>query len=127
VHTFRAFTLIELIAVMIVLAVLAGVAVPRYIDYSSQAATAADTASIKVINEALNHAYMNHRVTNAAPAAWITSVTQIGSLMDTGSMPANITISGAQLVDQRGNTYVLTAETAASAARVTLVIPGGGS
>jgi MSHA pilin protein MshA len=121
------FTLIELIAVMVVLAVLAGIAVPRYIDYSSQAATAADTASIKVINEALNHAYMNHRVTNAAPAAWITSVTQIGSLMDTGSMPANITISGAQLVDQRGNTYNLTAETAASAARVTLVIPGGGS
>ena len=37
----RAFTLIELIAVMVVLAVLAGVAIPKYFDYADRAKTSA--------------------------------------------------------------------------------------
>lgn len=37
----RAFTLIELISVIVVLAILAGVAIPRYFDYAARARTSA--------------------------------------------------------------------------------------
>lgn len=37
----RAFTLIELIAVIVVLAVLSGVAIPKYFDYAARARTSA--------------------------------------------------------------------------------------
>lgn len=49
----RGFTLIELIAVIVVLAILAGVAIPKYIDYSQQARVTAAQASLKIISRTL--------------------------------------------------------------------------
>lgn len=49
----RGFTLIELIAVIVVLAILAGVAIPRYIDYSQRAQAAAIATSLKRMSRAL--------------------------------------------------------------------------
>lgn len=123
----RAFTLIELIAVIVVLAVLAGVAIPKYFDYASSAKNSADAASIAGINTALNNAFAQSRVNQTAASGWVTSVNQIAAQMETGALPAGITISSGQLVDQRGNRYNFTAETATSAARVVLVVNGGGS
>ena len=37
----RAFTLIELIVIIVVLAILAGVAIPKYIDYTANAKSSA--------------------------------------------------------------------------------------
>jgi len=55
-----AFTLIELIAVLVVLAVLAGVAIPRYFDFSQRARAAAVTSEVKVIERAcLAYSYDN--------------------------------------------------------------------
>lgn len=122
-----AFTLVELIVVIVVLGVLAGVAIPKYYDYTTAARTSADEASIAGINEALSHAYLDHRVTGAGSSSWITALSQVAGVMDTGELPHGITISGSNLVDQRGNTYALTAETAAAPAHVDLVVSGGGS
>jgi prepilin-type N-terminal cleavage/methylation domain-containing protein len=44
-----AFTLVELIAVIVVLAILAGVAIPRYFDYASRAREASSIATMKVM------------------------------------------------------------------------------
>jgi general secretion pathway protein G len=47
------FTLIELIAVIVVLAILAGVAIPRYVDYSQRARVATAVATLKTVSRAL--------------------------------------------------------------------------
>ena len=50
----RAFTLIELIAVIIVLAILAGVAVPKYFDYSTKAKESAAKATLGATRSAMS-------------------------------------------------------------------------
>jgi prepilin-type N-terminal cleavage/methylation domain-containing protein len=54
------FTLVELIAVIVVLAILAAVAVPRYFDYRQRATVAAVTRDLKVIA----YAYRQYRYVN---------------------------------------------------------------
>lgn len=49
----HAFTLVELIAVIVVLAILAGVAVPKYFQYAARARAAAVEGSLKVMQRAL--------------------------------------------------------------------------
>ncbi len=58
----RAFTLIELIVVIVVLAILAGVAVPQFVDYGEKAATSRMAANFKTIARA----YMQYRVDKGA-------------------------------------------------------------
>lgn len=47
------FTLVELVAVIVVLAVLAGVAVPKYFDYSSRARVSATVADLRMFKNAV--------------------------------------------------------------------------
>lgn len=124
----NAFTLIELIVVIVVLGILSGVAVVKYHDMSSKAKTSADTASIGAMNEALMIRF-GHNLTTGAPASSrITLAAQVVGVMESGKLPEGITLSGATFTDQRGNTYTLQAETAAAAARVVAdATSGGGS
>ena len=48
----RAFTLVELIAVIVVLAILAGVAIPKYFDFRERALVTATAAQFKVLQRA---------------------------------------------------------------------------
>jgi len=123
----RAFTLIELICVIVVLAILSAVAIPKFINYSTNAATSADKGSIAGINTALNQQFLKNRVDAATSGSWITAVTQIKDAMHTDALPTGITIVGSQLKDQRGNFYDFTAETSTSPAAVELHISSGGS
>ena len=55
----RAFTLIELIAVIVVLAILAGVALPKYFDYSAQAKLASVKGALGGVRAGLANFYAN--------------------------------------------------------------------
>ncbi len=123
----RGFTLVELIAVIIILAVMAGIAIPKYIDSSDKAKEAADVASIAGITSAMQMAFFDHQLNNAAASDYITSVNDIAAIMESGSLPEGITISGAFLEDQRGHRYLLIAETSTRAARLSDLGVGGKS
>lgn len=49
----RAFTLVELIAVIVVLAILAGVAIPKYFDYPTRARASALSGTLKTMQQAI--------------------------------------------------------------------------
>ncbi|MBL8744838.1 MAG: type II secretion system protein [Phycisphaerae bacterium] len=81
VHSFRAFTLIELIAVMIVLAILAGVAVPRYIDYTDRARTAALQGVLGNVRSAVSNFYANASLSGTAAYPTLAQLTTSGTVM----------------------------------------------
>ncbi len=121
-----AFTLIELVAVIVVLAVLSGIAIPRYIDYRARAQKSADEAAIAGINTALQSRYVLNRSNEAASSSWITAASGVASVMETGALPQGISLSGSTFTDQRGNSYSFVAETATAPARLALSSGGGG-
>jgi type II secretory pathway pseudopilin PulG len=116
----HAFTLVELIVIIVVLSILSGVAIGKYIDYTARAKQAADQGSIGAIRSALTYAFVQHRVNNDPPANWIAAPTDVASTFQPPTLPDGITISGTQFLDRRGNFYDFTAETASLPARVTL-------
>ncbi len=64
------FTLIELIVVVIVLAILAGVAVPRYFDYTQRAKVSMLAAEFKLIRRAVMQYRIDTREWPADTANW---------------------------------------------------------
>ena len=127
----RAFTLIELVAVIVVLAILGGVAIPKFINSADRARTSADESALASMNTALTSAYMSHRANDAPSTQWITSIDTIARSLETGKLPEGWTVDDSQLVDQRGNLYNFIAETDTAAARIALstgeppVVAGG--
>ncbi len=85
---FRGFTLIELIAVMIVLAILAGVAVPRYIDYTDRARTAALQGVLGNVRSACSNFYANSSLSGTAAYPTLAQLTTVGTVMQ-DAFPAN--------------------------------------
>lgn len=120
-----AFTLIELVAVILVLAILGGIAIPRYLNHSQRAKDAADAGAFAGINTALGQTFMSNRSSGADSSRWVMSIGSIAGVMETGALPNGWSVDGAQLVDQRGNRYDFTAETVDMQARI--ILPGSPS
>ncbi|MFZ4437564.1 MAG: type II secretion system protein [Syntrophales bacterium] len=64
----KGFTLIEIIAVLVILGVLAAVAVPKYIDLSTQARTMAAQGAIAEIKGRLSQAQAKYMMANSGTA-----------------------------------------------------------
>lgn len=123
----RGFTLIELIAVVVVLAILSAVALPRFFDHGDAARDAADDGALGGIRTALQMAHMQHRMDDAPASAWVTDLADVAPVMQTGALPEGMSISGNRLIDQRGNRYQLIPETATEPARLEQTGGGGWS
>ena len=94
----RAFTLIELIAVIIVLAILSGIAIPKYIDYAAKAKESSCKGTLGATRSAIANFYASSAVNGTA--AWPT-LAQIQTFGSTGVMqeaiPANAYNSDASI------------------------------
>lgn len=77
----RAFTLVELIAVMVVLAVLAGVAIPKYFDYSDRAKASAIEGSLGGVRTGLANFYSNTAIEGDGKYPEFVEFTTIGTVM----------------------------------------------
>lgn len=64
----NAFTLVELIVVIVVLAILSGVAIPKYFDYAAKAKESACKATLGATRSAIANFYSNQLVTNGTGA-----------------------------------------------------------
>ena len=84
----RAFTLIELIAVIVVLAILSGVAIPKYFDYAASAKVSATKGVLGGTRSAVANFYANNAVAGAAAYPTLVQLQTVGTVMQE-PMPAN--------------------------------------
>ncbi|MBX3403617.1 MAG: prepilin-type N-terminal cleavage/methylation domain-containing protein [Phycisphaeraceae bacterium] len=85
----RAFTLVELIVVIVVLAILSGVAIPKYFDYAAKAKESACKGTLGAVRSGIANFHANSIVSNGA-ATWPTLVQMqtLGTVMQE-PLPAN--------------------------------------
>src|SRR3954464_9699397 len=83
----RAFTLIELIAVIIVLAILSGIAIPKYIDYAAKAKESSCRGTLGGARSAIANFYPHAAVNGAAAFPTLTQMQTFGA---TGVMQEQI-------------------------------------
>jgi len=84
----RAFTLVELIAVIVVLSILAGVAVPKYFDHANRARTAATLGALGGVRTALASFLQNSAVTGTPAYPTAAQLAGAGTVLPQG-LPRN--------------------------------------
>lgn len=100
------FTLIELVIVIVILGILAAVAIPKFVDISSDARTAAITGIAAALSSAngINYAV---RKANPAKGSAIANCTDVAATLQ-GGLPAGYTITSAAIAADAQATCTLT-------------------
>lgn len=84
----HAFTLVELIVIIVVLAILSGVAIPKYIDYATAAKEAAARGALGGIRSGIGHYYLNTMVNGSPTYPTLVQMQTLGEVMQE-SVPEN--------------------------------------
>lgn len=97
----RAFTLIELIAVIVVLGLLSAVAIPKYFDYADRARTSALQGALGGVRTAIANFYANSAFEGNAVYPSVKQLKEIGTVMQE-ELPPN-PYNGLNSVDEVKN------------------------
>lgn len=84
----QGFTLIELIAVIVVLAILAGVALPKYFDYSAQARASSCKGTLGGVRSGIANFYANSAISGTAVYPTYVQLNTLGTVMQE-PLPSN--------------------------------------
>lgn len=95
------FTLIELIAVIVVLAILAGVALPKYFDYAARAKESATKGVLGGVRAGMANFYANSALSGTAAYPTFAQLGTLGTVMQE-SIPDNPYNDLATLQDKDG-------------------------
>ena len=79
--TRRAFTLIELIAVVVILAILSGVALPKYFDYAADAKKSACKGALGGVRAAIANFYANSAIAGTATYPTLAELETVGTVL----------------------------------------------
>lgn len=112
------FTLVELIAVIVVLAILSGIALPKYLDYSARAKSAALQGALGGIRTGIAQYFADQSVSGTAAYPTLTQLTTRGTVLQE-DFPANPynglnTVNAATATEAASGTRTVTTGTAAS-------------
>ncbi|MEX2219213.1 MAG: prepilin-type N-terminal cleavage/methylation domain-containing protein [Phycisphaerales bacterium] len=96
----RAFTLIELIAVIIVLAILSGIAIPKYIDYADRAKESSCKGTLGATRSGIANFYANSAVTGTPTYPTLVQLQTFGAAgVMQEAIPPNPFVTGATATD----------------------------
>src|SRR5579864_7799930 len=86
------FTLIELVIVIVILGILAVMAIPKFINLSTDAQTAATNGVAAALSSgnAINYAARSENATNGAA---VTNCTNVSTTLQSGTLPTGYTIT----------------------------------
>ena len=83
----RAFTLIELIAVIVVLAILSGIAIPKYFDYTAQAKASSTKGTLGGVRSAIANFTSNSSLTGTTAYPTLPQLQTVGTVMQEAIAP----------------------------------------